>query len=86
VTGFFTAAAGLGAGLGDAEEGLEGLTATLAADLSGSGLADDFLGDDFAGFMGLEEGGEAAGLTFLPTGFFLGAGAGFLVFLAMMVK
>jgi hypothetical protein len=45
-------------------------------------LAGDDLEDFWTGFVGDF---FAAGFTGLPTGFFFEAGAGFLVFLAMMI-
>ena len=72
--------AGEGAGLRD---GLgAGLRAALGAGLD-AGFLRDGLGNFFAGFFVDDLFG--AGLTGLPTGFFFGAGAGFLVFLAMMI-
>jgi hypothetical protein len=76
-------AAGLRAGLGmGLRTGLgAGLRAALGAGLD-AGFFRDGLGEFFAVFV---DDFFGAGLTGLPTGFFFGAGAGFLVFLAMMI-
>jgi hypothetical protein len=86
----FTGAADLGAGLA-AGEGLD-LSRTLAGLGAGFGAVflemglggGDFLGEGFEALTGFFGEDFTAGLTGLPTDFFLGAGAGFLVFLAMM--
>jgi hypothetical protein len=91
----FTGASDFWAGLA-AGDGLVDGTAALGAGFFGAGLAAGLLGDGFffgtdffemgfdalTGFFGVC---FAAGLTDLPTDFFLGTGTGFLVFLAMVV-
>jgi len=71
---------GAGEGRDFADFGAGFFRAGLAAGFFGG----DFLGEGFAGFF-FVGGFFAAGFTGLPTSFFFGAGAGFLVFLAMVM-